>query len=67
MTDKCIDKYILKSLYFLSMVRDGKIKVKDFVQLEQRRMEAIRLLEQGMKQADIGRRLGVTRQAVNTW
>ncbi|WP_052440134.1 helix-turn-helix domain-containing protein [Streptacidiphilus albus] len=37
------------------------------VDLERRRMLAAELFEQGVKQAEIGRLLGVSRQAVGQW
>lgn len=40
---------------------------RDFEALEQRRMEAARLLRQGVKQAEVARRVGVHRQSVSRW
>ena len=40
---------------------------RDRVALEQRRMQAARLLEQGHSEAEVARRLGVHRQSVNRW
>jgi transposase len=40
---------------------------RDRVALERRRMQAVRLLEQGHSEAEIARRLGVHRQSVNRW
>jgi transposase len=40
---------------------------RDFVELEQRRMEAARLLEAGINQSEVARRLGVHRQSVIRW
>ena len=40
---------------------------RDRVALERRRMQAVRLLEQGHSEAEVARRLGVHRQSVNRW
>ena len=40
---------------------------RDFSALEQRRMEAARLLKQGIHEAEVARRVGVHRQSVNRW
>ncbi len=40
---------------------------RDFKQLEKRRMKAAELLEQGVNQAEIARRVGVHRQSVSRW
>src|ERR1700687_1969656 len=40
---------------------------RDFEALEERRMEAARLLKQGVSQSEVARRLGVHRQAVIRW
>jgi transposase len=40
---------------------------RDFEALERRRMEAARLLRQGIKEAEVARRVGVHRQSVNRW
>ena len=40
---------------------------RDTKALQRRRLRAARLLEKGMSQAEVARRLGVTRQSVNTW
>lgn len=40
---------------------------RDFDALEQRRLEAARLLKQGLSQAEVARRLGVHRQSVYRW
>ena len=40
---------------------------RDRVELEQRRMTAARLLERGQSEAEVARRLGVSRQSVNRW
>lgn len=40
---------------------------RDFKALEQRRFAALKLLSQGMHQAEVARRLGVHRQSVSRW
>jgi transposase len=40
---------------------------RDRVALERRRLQAARLLEQGLTEAEVARRLGVHRQSVNRW
>ena len=40
---------------------------RDRVALERRRWQAARLLEQGLTEAEVARRLGVHRQSVNRW
>ena len=40
---------------------------RDFGELERRRMAAAKLLEQGLSQAEVARRLGVHRQSVIRW
>ena len=40
---------------------------RDFAALERRRMEAARLLRQGLSQSEVARRVGVHRQSVNRW
>lgn len=40
---------------------------RDFTALEQRRKQAAQLLTKGMKQAEIARTLGVSRQSVSVW
>jgi len=39
----------------------------DRVKLEQRRLQAARLLRQGLPEAEVARRVGVHRQSVNRW
>jgi transposase len=39
----------------------------DRVKLERRRLEAARLLKQGLNEAEVARRVGVHRQSVNRW
>jgi len=40
---------------------------RDFDALERRRLEAVRLLDQGLKQSEVGRRLKVSHQTVSRW
>ena len=40
---------------------------RDFDALEQRRLEAVRLLKRGLSQAEVARQLGVHRQSVYRW
>lgn len=40
---------------------------RNFDSLEARRMKAAKLLEQGIREAEVARRLGVHRQSVNRW
>lgn len=40
---------------------------RDFQQLEQRRLAAAKLFDQGLAQAEVARRLGVHRQSVSRW
>ena len=40
---------------------------RDLEALEQRRLEAAKLLKKGLSQADVARRLGVSRQSVSKW
>lgn len=40
---------------------------RDFKALEQRRLQAARLLKQGLHEAEVARRVGVHRQSVNRW
>lgn len=40
---------------------------RDFKALEQRRLKAARLLKQGVSQADVARRLEVSRESVSRW
>jgi transposase len=41
--------------------------IRDFEALEQRRLKAAQLLGNGMRQAEVARALGVSRQSVSTW
>src|ERR1043166_10303207 len=40
---------------------------RDRVRLEQRRLEAAKLLKRGVPEAEVARRVGVHRQSVNRW
>jgi transposase-like protein len=40
---------------------------RDFKALERRRLQAARLLSQGLPEAEVARRVGVHRQSVNRW
>jgi len=40
---------------------------RDFVALEQRRMQAAQLLRKGLSEAEVARQVGVHRQSVNRW
>ena len=40
---------------------------RDFKALEHRRLQAAKLLEQGVHEAEVARRVGVHRQSVNRW
>jgi putative transposase len=40
---------------------------RDFAALEERRMEAVRLLRAGLSQSEVARRVGVHRQSVSRW
>jgi transposase len=40
---------------------------RDFKQLEQRRLKAARLFDQGLSQSEVSRKLGVHRQSVSRW
>ena len=40
---------------------------RDFKMLERRRLQAARLLEQGVPEAEAARRVGVHRQSINRW
>ena len=40
---------------------------RDFVALERRRMKAARLLDKGMSQSEVARRVGAHRQSVSRW
>ena len=42
-------------------------KKRDFVGMEKRRLRALRLLEKGHSQAEVARRVGVSRQSVKRW
>jgi len=40
---------------------------RDFKALEQRRLKAVKLLQQGVSQAEVARRLAVSRESVSRW
>jgi len=40
---------------------------RDFDELERRRMKAVKLFQQGLSQAEVARRLKVTRESVRRW
>ena len=40
---------------------------RNFTALEQRRMEAARLLREGLSQSEVARTVGVHRQSVSRW
>src|SRR5216684_1073563 len=40
---------------------------RDFAALERRRMEAARLLRQGLSQSEVARRVGLQRKSVSRW
>jgi transposase len=40
---------------------------RDFKALERRRLQALRLLDQGLNQSEVARRLGVGQQSVSRW
>jgi transposase len=42
-------------------------KKRDYERMEQRRLQGARLLEKGVSQAEVARRLGVKRQSVHQW
>jgi transposase len=42
-------------------------KNRDYERMEQRRLKGAQLLEEGVSQAEVGRRLGVKRQSVHAW
>jgi transposase len=42
-------------------------RIRDFDELERRRLEAARLLRQGVWPAEVARRTGVSRQSVHRW
>lgn len=51
----------------LSAVSGRVAPRRDFKGMEQRRREAARLFRQGVSQAEVARRLGVSRQSVSRW
>ena len=42
-------------------------KSRDYVLMEERRLQGARLLEEGVSQAEVARQLGVKRQSVHEW
>ena len=40
---------------------------RDFKALERRRLRALRLLDKGLRQSEVARRLGVAQQSVSRW
>ena len=48
------------------MAKRGNTK-RDFAALEERRFEALELLQQGLSQAEVGGRLKVAQQTVSRW
>jgi transposase len=42
-------------------------KKRDYERMEERRLKGARLLEEGVSQAEVARRLGVKRQSVHEW
>ena len=51
----------------LSAVTGRVAQRRDFKAMEERRMEAARLFRQGVSQAEVARRLEVSRQSVSRW
>jgi transposase len=51
----------------LSAIVLGMATKRDFQAMEKRRMKAAGLLEKGMSQAEVARRVGATRQSVMRW
>lgn len=45
----------------------GMARKRDFKALEQRRLRAAKLLDKGLSQAEVARRVGVSRQSVLRW
>jgi len=48
------------------MVRKERVR-RDFAALERRRLKAARLFEEGLRQGEVARRLGTSREAVRRW
>lgn len=46
---------------------EGESGKRDFDELEQRRMKAVKLFQKGLSQAEVARRLKVTRESVRRW
>ena len=55
-----------RSLYTVGMGNPAGVK-RNFEALEARRMHAAKLLQQGMHEAEVARRVGVHRQSLNRW
>ncbi len=49
------------------MAKNKRRRKRDFDQLERRRLRAAELLAQGMSQAEVARRLKVSRESVRRW
>jgi transposase len=49
------------------MAKNKRRRKRDFDQLERRRLKAAELLEQGVSQAEVARRLKVSRESVRRW
>jgi transposase len=48
-------------------MNERRVIRRNFAGLERRRMEGARLLREGVRQAEVARRMGVRRQSVNEW
>lgn len=48
------------------MVKKERVR-RDFAALERRRLKAARLFEEGLRQSEVARRLGTSREAVRRW
>jgi transposase len=51
----------------VNAMKKGASRKRDFDKLERRRMKAARLLQKGLSQAEVGRRLKVSRESVRRW
>ena len=58
---------ICVSVWVMGNTRGFKRDAECFKTLEQRRLKAARLLEQGVHQSEVARRVGVHRQSVSRW
>src|SRR6516162_8842508 len=54
-------------MYLVADMRFPRGKRRDFEALERRRLQAADLLQQGLSQSEVARRVGVHRQAVSQW